>query len=154
MNIKNKNRIGYKKTKVGWIPDDWVEIAFGEVFEFLKTYSFSREQLTLELQKSVGIYNIHYGDIHATYTGYVLDFEKEKTVPLLKKATEIPSNLIFLQDGDLVIVSSEDYEGVCTCVELKNVGNRRVTGGLHTLFRNSLFNILNSLFKKPEFLCM
>ena len=23
MNDKNKNRPGYKKTKIGWIPEDW-----------------------------------------------------------------------------------------------------------------------------------
>jgi len=30
MDIKNKNRIGYKETKVGWIPEDWNELTFGQ----------------------------------------------------------------------------------------------------------------------------
>ncbi len=85
---------------------EWKEVAFGEIFEFLNTYAFSREQLTTAPQESVEVYNIHYGDIHATYDGYVLDFEKEAAVPLLKKATEIPSNPIFLQEGDLVIADA------------------------------------------------
>jgi len=31
MNLKNKNRPGYKKTKVGWIPEDWECVFLGEV---------------------------------------------------------------------------------------------------------------------------
>ena len=31
MTIKNENRSGYKKTKVGWIPDEWEKVAIGEL---------------------------------------------------------------------------------------------------------------------------
>jgi len=33
MDGKNKNRSGYKKTKVGWIPEDWECVRLGRVFE-------------------------------------------------------------------------------------------------------------------------
>jgi hypothetical protein len=47
------------------IPSDWEVKEFGEVFTFLKTFSYSREQLTSEPTKDE-IRNIHYGDIHST----------------------------------------------------------------------------------------
>ena len=30
MDVKNKDRIGYKKTKVGWIPEEWKAVKLGE----------------------------------------------------------------------------------------------------------------------------
>lgn len=119
------------------IPSDWTTPDFGTEFSFLKSFSFSREQLTNE--KTVDeIRNIHYGDIHATYENEILDFEVEQTVPYLMDGLidkknfddeEFPS----LQDGDLIIAdASEDYEGVCDCVELKNLNGSKVVSGLHT----------------------
>lgn len=32
MNKVNENRSGYKKTKVGWIPEEWLCVRFSEVF--------------------------------------------------------------------------------------------------------------------------
>ncbi len=34
---KNENRLGYKKTKAGWIPEDWGCVALGEVFSERRT---------------------------------------------------------------------------------------------------------------------
>lgn len=33
MSKRNENRPGYKKTKVGWIPDEWEVLLAGEVFD-------------------------------------------------------------------------------------------------------------------------
>ena len=33
MSKRNENRPGYKKTKVGWIPDEWKILPAGEVFD-------------------------------------------------------------------------------------------------------------------------
>ena len=119
------------------VPDDWTILEFGDVFSFLKSYSFSRDQLTSE--KTVDeIRNIHYGDIHANYHSEILDFEVEQSVPyLLDGFISLDNfdneNFPALKEGDLVIAdASEDYLGVCDCVELKNVGNRKIVGGLHT----------------------
>jgi len=119
------------------IPSDWTNPEFGSVFSFLKSFSFSREQLTDEKTKDE-IRNIHYGDIHATYENEILDFEAEQRVPFLRdgfldvkkfEEEELPA----LQDGDLIIAdASEDYEGVCNCIELKNINGRKVVSGLHT----------------------
>ncbi len=41
----NQIKQGYKQTKVGIIPEDWEVTKVGEKFNFLKTYSNSREDL-------------------------------------------------------------------------------------------------------------
>lgn len=129
--------MGTKRFYNSTIPSDWKTPEFGDVFSFLKSFSFSRDQLTDE-KTNDEIRNIHYGDIHATYENEILDFEAEQRVPFLKDGfldiknfdkEEFPA----LQDGDLIIAdASEDYEGVCKCVELKNINGRKVVSGLHT----------------------
>jgi len=116
---------------------DWSSSEFGNVFNFISTFSFSREQLTDE--KTVDeIQYIHYGDIHAKFENEVLDFESEKRIPYIKEgfiSNDDPEDEDFplLQDGDLIIAdASEDYKGICNSVELKNINGRKVVSGLHT----------------------
>ena len=120
--IKSKSTKDIKPFYNSVIPRDWTTPKFGNVFSFLKTFSFSREQLTNE--KTIDeIRNIHYGDIHATFENEILDFEVEQTVPFLKdglisKDRFDKEDFPRLKDGDLIIAdASEDYEGVCGCVE-------------------------------------
>lgn len=119
------------------IPGDWDNSEFGNNFSFLKSYSFSRAQLRKQ-KTSDEIQNIHYGDIHSTFENEILDFEYEQTVPyladgLISKDCFEDENFPALKDGDLIIAdASEDYEGICDCVELKNVNGRKVISGLHT----------------------
>ena len=134
MKTETKNTKTFYNSEV---PKDWSSPEFGDVFNFLKTFSFSREQLTSETTTDE-IRNIHYGDIHATYENEILDFEIEKTVPYLldgiidAKSFE-DDNFPALKEGDLIIAdASEDYEGVCDCVELKNINGAKVVSGLHT----------------------
>ena len=35
MSERNKNRLGYKKTKVGWIPEEWKTARLGTVADIL-----------------------------------------------------------------------------------------------------------------------
>ena len=123
-------RIGNSELK---IPAGWKSVRLGDVFDFIKTYAFSRSELTTENIQNSGIYNIHYGDIHSTYIGACLNFCRERCVPMLTVSDNLPANIVFLKDGDLVMAdASEDYAGVGTCIELKNVQDKKVTGGLHT----------------------
>ncbi|HAQ20087.1 MAG TPA: hypothetical protein DCR40_12785 [Prolixibacteraceae bacterium] len=134
------------------IPSDWTNPEFGTVFSFLKSFSYSREQLTDE-KTNDEIRNIHYGDIHATYENEILDFETEQRVPFLKDGfldvnkfddEEFPS----LQDGDLIMAdASEDFEGVCNCVELKNINGRKVVSGLHTFAARGNVDIIAAGFR-------
>jgi len=119
------------------IPVDWATPEFEKVFSFLKTFSYSRDQLTDE--KTVDeIQYIHYGDIHAKFENEVLDFESEKRIPylldgIITKSESEDENFPLLKDGDLIIAdASEDYEGVCNCVELKNINGRKIISGVHT----------------------
>jgi type I restriction enzyme S subunit len=131
------NNTTYKDSPMGKIPSDWTAPLFGDVFTILKSFSFSREQLTKE-KTNDEIQNIHYGDIHATYKNEMLDFHTEKNVPYLldglidlEKFEDV--DFPILKDGDLIIAdASEDYEGVCKCIELKNVEDRKIVSGLHT----------------------
>ncbi len=119
------------------IPSDWTTPEFGTVFSFLKSFSFSREQLTNE-KTADEIQNIHYGDIHATFENEILDFEMEKRIPyvkdgLISNETATDEEFPLLKDGDLIIAdASEDYVGVAECVELRNVNGRKIISGLHT----------------------
>ncbi len=133
--IKNglMQRLLSGKQRLKGFSEAWKCVRLGDVFEFISSYAFSRECLTTEAIENTDIYNIHYGDIHATYTGPTLDLSKERRVPMLKTGSLMPSMMDFLQDGDLVMADvSEDYEGIGTCIEMKNLTDKRVTGGLHT----------------------
>ncbi len=121
------------RTRLPSFSKDWKSVSLGDVFSFVKSHAFSRECLTTADVENANIYNIHYGDIHATYDGCIVDLNKEVRVPVLKTGTELPKSTAFLQDGDLVMAdASEDYEGVGACIELIGIDGKEVTGGLHT----------------------
>src|SRR5690554_6828233 len=81
--VFKEDKLGYKQTKLGWIPEDWETPTIEEVFEFLKTTSFSREQLNYEEENEQ--YYIHYGDIHSTFMTPILNFNEVHNVPRLNK---------------------------------------------------------------------
>ncbi len=124
----------------------WRWEPFGKVFDFLTSYSFSREQLTSTPTKDK-IQVIHYGDIHATYESEILDLSIDTRVPyvmdgLLSKNELKGSNSPLLKDGDLIIAdASEDHDGLAESVELLNVGNRKIIGGLHTIVARDTRNM-------------
>lgn len=121
-----------KQTKLGLVPEDWEVKKVPEIFDFLSTNSFSRKQMHYETSEN-SIYNIHYGDIHATYKKAILDFEIEKHVPVLSEGTSPSKSSTFLRDGDVIVAdASEDYEGVGEAIELKNINGKKVLAGLHT----------------------
>ncbi len=134
------------------IPAHWTAPEFGEVFSFLKTFSFSREQLSDE-KTADEIQNIHYGDIHSTFDNEILDLEIEKRVPyikdgLLNKEEIEDENFPLLKEGDLVIAdASEDHNGIAECVELQNICDRKVVGGLHTFVARDKKETISSGFR-------
>lgn len=121
----NQTKLGYKQTKVGVIPEDWEVVKVGEKFDFLKTYSNSREDLN-NVDK---ISYIHYGEIHTKHKFYI-DFAKFE-LPKINKS-KLPNEIIFAQNGDLVIAdASEDYADIGKSAEIKNLTSKAVSG-LHT----------------------
>jgi len=135
-----KPKPGYKLVKSLFgkyeeIPEEWEVKKFDELFEFLRTGANPRS----DLEKNGDIYYIHYGDIHSKWK-IILDCNTEE-IPLIDK-TKVET-LPLLQDGDLIIVdASEDYEGSGASVLLKNVKNKKIVSGLHTIaLRNKNENI-------------
>ena len=121
----------YKKTKIGLIPIDWDVERFDNVFELFSTNSFSRDNLTYEETEN-NIQNIHYGDIHSKFESEILDCSIE-CLPYIKDDLILNQKFNYLKDGDLVITdASEDYEGVGECIEVKNIGTKKIVSGLHT----------------------
>ena len=105
---------------------DWEIKTFGELFQFLRTGTNSREDLT----KSGEIQYIHYGDIHAKWNS-IVDCDLEDIPWIAKsKVRQLP----FLKEGDLIMAdASEDYEGSGASIVLKNVKSRSIVSGLHTI---------------------
>ncbi|HET8962880.1 MAG TPA: restriction endonuclease subunit S [Chitinophagales bacterium] len=147
-------RPGYKKTKLGWIPEEWSTPTISEVFQFLRTTSFSRNQMNYD--EIDGVHCIHYGDIHATYRRPILDFNENSEIPKINKDVELSSNIDLLEDGDLIIAdASEDYEGIGTAIELTNLNGKEVLSGLHTFaFRDDKGKTVRGfrtyLFRNPQ----
>jgi len=151
---QNDLKKGYKKTKLGIIPEDWSTPIIPEVFKFLKTTSFSRSQMNYD--DNEGVFCIHYGDIHATYERPVLDFNENNDIPKINDDVNLPTNIDLLEDGDLIIAdASEDYDGIGSAIELTNIQNREVLSGLHTFaFRDykgkTVAGFRPYLFRNPQ----
>lgn len=135
------------------LPQGWKTKPINQVFEFIGTSSFSRNDINYEIDDN-SIYYIHYGDIHATYKNAVLDFETETRIPVLKKHIKPSAN--FLKEGDLIIAdASEDYEGVGEALEVFNIKDKKAIAGLHTFAlrdknNDTAHGYRAYLFKNPE----
>ena len=131
MNQIQKPKKGYKS--IPWlfckgieIPKEWDIKTIDNVFDFLISGTNSRS----DLNENGEIHYIHYGDIHKKWN-LVLDCDLDE-IPKIDK--EKVSKLPLLKEGDLVIAdASEDIEGSGTSVMLKNVKNKKIVGGLHTI---------------------
>ena len=127
---------GYKKTKFGLLPKDWEIIQFNEVFELMKSYSFSRNDLT-DNENEGDTYYIHYGDIHSKFERLILNLNDRNSakIPLLRDSSKPEKDLVYLQEGDLIIAdASEDYEGVAECIEIGEITEgKKLISGLHTI---------------------
>lgn len=131
---------GYKLTDIGVIPNTWDTKSYGALFNFLRTATFSRSDLT----QSEAVSYVHYGDIHTKLNDY-LDLDK---VELPTVSSEMAKRYTLLADGDVIIVdASEDYEGVGKSVEVKNVGTKKAVSGLHTFLLRGKTDELSNGFK-------
>ena len=137
------------------ISSDWQQLPVGDVFEFIKSYAFSRDQLTNGLLDNNSIGNIHYGDIHATYKTPSIDISKI-SIPILNDDDQAFDEDSFLKDGDLIMAdASEDYEGVGTTVSIHGIGDRKIVGGLHTFVLRDKNGLTDEyyrqyIFRNPE----
>lgn len=144
----------HKDSKLGVIPDGWMTPKINEVFQFINTTSFSRNQLNYDAENE--LFYIHYGDIHATYKKPLLDFEIETNIPRLNNDVELPNSVQYLKDGDVIIAdASEDYDGVGEAIEIKNLNGKTAISGLHTFALRNMDNktvagFRTYIFKNPN----
>ena len=106
---------------------EWEETTVDEVFDYLKTNSLSRSQLS-----NIGnIRNIHYGDIHTKFQ--ILLDPNEEEIPYVNNELSSINVGSLLKNGDLILAdASEDSIGVGKSIELINVHDS-VVSGLHTI---------------------
>ncbi len=118
---------GYKKTKIGIVPNEWQVENFDDVFTIVSNNVLSRN----DMNEFEGYFlNIHYGDILIKYNEN-LDCSNEK-IPFINKDVEM-KNYQLLDDRYVIFSdTAEDYT-VGKAVELLNVGNKKVVSGLHTI---------------------
>lgn len=141
-----------KNTKIQkYIPTEWSCIYAGDIFTFIRTYAFSRDNLVIGMAGGDLIGNIHYGDIHSTYNSPIISLDNIP-VPLVKEATFNPSKEDLLINGDLVMAdASEDYEGVGVTVLINGLKNKKVVGGLHTFVLRDKKTVTNEYYRQYLF---
>lgn len=109
--------------------EEWTEIFFGDLFEFIPNNSFTRADMS-----PVGdVKNIHYGDILVKYSECV-DVEKD-ALPYISEElnTQRFSGRCYGKSGDIVIADTAEDDTVGKALELTNVQSP-VLSGQHTIF--------------------
>lgn len=114
---------GYKKTKVGIIPEDWEVKRLGELGDFFRGRGIPKSEIISE-----GIGCITYGEIYTTYNYTFRSFKSYIDRATAKKGIEIKKN-------DILFTSSgETSEEIGKCVAY--LGNEEAyAGGDIVIFR-------------------
>lgn len=109
---------------------DWEEKRLGDVLEWVKTNSLSRDQLSYD---DGAIQNIHYGDIH---TKFRANFRQgQEVVPFIAPSEGTSPVLLaeYCELGDIVIAdASEDYADIGKAIEITELTEIPLVAGLHT----------------------
>ena len=105
----------------------WKKVRFDEFFTMLPTNTLSRDKLNSQR----GAYqNIHYGDVLIKYP-FCLDCDKND-IPYIND--DVKFNTTEVKDGDVIFADTAEDDTVGKCVEVLNVGDRKIVSGLHTYF--------------------
>jgi len=124
---------------------DWKVVQLKSCFEFIKSYSISRDGLSINQGQC---YCIHYGDIHAFYETEFLDFKTQSNIPRLINEKLIIQEKDYLKEGDVIMAdASEDYQGVGEAIVVVNINNKIAVGGLHTIVLRDLVSITTINFR-------
>lgn len=107
---------------------EWSEAPFADLFDFLPTNAFTRDQMT----DNGTIQNVHYGDILTKY-GACLDMAKTD-VPYLLESVSVRkySESSYVREDDVIIADTAEDSTVGKCVELVNVYGK-ILSGQHTM---------------------
>ncbi len=130
---------------------EWNEYILKNCFHFIKSYSVSRDGLSREQGQK---YCIHYGDIHAYYETDFIDFKTQSGIPRIIDNNVNVHSGDYLLDGDVIIAdASEDYDGVGEAVEIINIQDKTVVGGLHTIVLRDFSGVTSKLYRAYLFNC-
>lgn len=103
----------------------WVTKKFNDFFDMLPTNTLSRDKLNDQF----GVYqDIHYGDVLIKYP-FCLDCNSNE-IPYINDGENF--NKTEVKDGDVVFADTAEDDTVGKCVEVVNIGERKVVAGLHT----------------------
>ena len=96
MSKQKENRQGYKKTKVGWIPEEWEVKVLGSFGSFSKGKGISNSE-----KKELGLPCITYGEIYTTHDYVIKDFNSFIDIETAKKSQRIKRNdVLFAGSGE------------------------------------------------------
>ena len=105
----------------------WRKVRFDEFFDMLPTNTLSRDKLN----NQQGEYqNIHYGDVLIKYP-FCLDCNNAE-IPYINDGVKF--NMAEVRNGDVIFADTAEDDTVGKCVEVLNVGDRKIVSGLHTYF--------------------
>lgn len=111
--------------------EEWVLNRLGNVYSFITTNSFSRDDLNY---KNGEVKNIHYGDIHTKFLT-LFDITKEN-VPFINESIPLDKfkHVNYCKERDMIFAdASEDLKDVGKSIELVNLNNEKLLSGLHTI---------------------
>lgn len=133
------------KRRLPGFTDEWQEVRLGDILIFEGGLSVSRNQLHM----NEGICYLHYGDIHKTNKSYIDVQDEYSSLPkLMISINKLGCNCLLL-DGDIVFAdASEDYEGTCKYVVIKNKKQIPFIAGLHTIIARPINDSIFNDFKR------
>ncbi len=112
MKDRNENRPGYRKTKVGWIPEDWEVKPLGSFGLFSKGKGISNNE-----KKETGIPCITYGEIYTTHNFTIKEFQSFIDIEEIRISRRIKKNdILFAGSGETLdeigkcVAYTEDIE--------------------------------------------
>ena len=116
------------KKRLPGFSTEWSQATFGDLFDFLPTNAFTRDQMA----DTGTIQNVHYGDILTKY-GACLDMANTD-MPYLLETVSVRkySESSYVREGDVIIADTAEDSTVGKCVELVNV-HGKVLSGQHTM---------------------
>ena len=114
------------KKRLPGFSGEWKEVKLGDVSNFLRNNTLSREQLN---DDDGVINNIHYGDVLIKYPS-IIDCRKEK-LQYINDGVSILTD--YVENGDVIMSDTAEDETVGRVCEVQNVGNKKILAGLHTM---------------------
>ncbi len=109
--------------------EEWEKKQFDAAFDMISSNTLSRDNLNY-----VGgsTQNVHYGDILTAFGEYV-DAKSEMLPYVNDEDVALKYQNALLKDGDIIFADTAEDEMVGKCVEIGNVGSKKIISGLHTM---------------------